>query len=536
MWGIPLNLAQSPAFDAPARPEAPMAALVDALHCLRVAVTIFDRSERLVFANQHFNYLFPSLPPRPDLLGKSYEQLIGMEIAGGEIAASDVCDPSRFILRRRAQFRDGEYRPLDIHLADGRIVEIKARRTRSGGWIALWSDVTAARHAEARLHDAIALSADAYAFFDKSDRVALCNDAYAAFFGYEKAQELSGASFAALMERAKTSTKIRHGMSPEDWLARRVAAHTAPAGTMTLELVSGTAYLMRDRATAEGGRVVVFTDVTDRHRVEAALEEQTRALAETRSEAERQAGYLADLTRRFDAAEASADTTKTTLLRNMSHELKTPLNAIIGFSDLLLAMGDRLTAEQVREYAGLIHDGGRNLLKLINQILDLTKLAAGRYDLNPVPVDVSRLLVGMHRDFLSRAETKGIALRVSMPDAALRARADDNALGAMLAQLIENALLFTPSGGEVALSAAPKGDTVSIRVADNGRGVAEEDIARILRPFEQAGRDIVNHTDGAGLGLTLVKALAEAQAGSLTIESAPGQGFAAIVNLPAAIA
>jgi two-component system cell cycle sensor histidine kinase PleC len=304
---------------------------------------------------------------------------------------------------------------------------------------------------------------------------------------------------------------------------------------MTVEFPDGSAYLLRDRPTAEGGRVVVFTDVTDHRRVEAALEEQTRALAETRSEAERQASYLADLSRRFDEAEASADTTKTTLLRTMSHELKTPLNAIIGFSDLLLAMGERLSPEQIREYAGLIHDGGRNLLKLINQILDLTKLAAGRYELCCATIQVAAFLGAVHRDYLHKADEKGVALRLELPDAALFLRADDAALTGMIAQLVENALLFTPRGGEICISAAFGEGCVRLRVADNGRGVAEEDIVRILRPFEQGGRDIVDHTDGAGLGLTLVKALAEAQGGSLAIESAPGKGFAAIIGLPASL-
>ena len=141
--------------------------------------------------------------------------------------------------------------------------------------------------------------------------------------------------------------------------------------------------------------------MTDSRRVENALLEQTSALehtrtalAQTMSETARQATYLADLTKKLDRAEAEADTTKNTLLRTMSHELKTPLNAIIGFSDLLNALAERASPEQIREYAGLIHQGGNNLLRLINQILDLTKLAAGRYELQRVAVDAGTALLG----------------------------------------------------------------------------------------------------------------------------------------------
>ena len=216
--------------------------------------------------------------------------------------AADARDVDAFVARRRAQLTEGEYRPLDIRLSDGRVVEIKARRTRRGGWIALWSDVTYARHAQARLEDAVALSADAFAFFDHDDVLAMCNDAYAAFYGRAHASEIIGKRFADLITHAYDSHLLAAGEDRQAWIARRLEAHRAPAGVMTVELANGEAYLMRDRLTGEGGRVVVFTDVTDRRRAETALEEQTRALAETRSAAAAQADYLADLTRRFDEA------------------------------------------------------------------------------------------------------------------------------------------------------------------------------------------------------------------------------------------
>jgi len=527
-----LRPARTPAFSAPGRDDAAAPALADSLHCLRVAVTVFDSAERLVFANQHFNYLFRSLPPREELAGLSYEQIVRLEVSGGEIAAEEARDPKAFVARRRAQFRDGAYAPLDIRLADGRVVEIKARRTDTGGWIALWSDVTEARIAQARLEEVVSLTADAFAFFDRHDRVTVTNDAYAAFFGFSSKAELLGKAFDELMERARNSKRIEHREPPDQWVARRVEAHRSPAGIMTVELKNGEAYVMRDRVAADG-RVVIYTDISDRRRAERALEEQTKTLAESRSQAERQASYLADLTRRFGEAEASANNTKTTLMRSMSHELKTPLNAIIGFSDLMMAMKGRLSEEQVQEYAGLIHDGGRNLLRLINQILDLTKLSAGRYELHRAAIDAGSALASVRADFEAKAAARNIAIDLDAAPGHI-VQADDNALSAILSQLVANAVSYTHEGGAVTLSVARDNGWVCIRISDNGPGVAPEEIERILMPFEQSGRSIAEHTAGAGLGLTLAKAFTEAHGGTFGVDSALGEGFRVTVALPAA--
>jgi len=124
--------------------------MLEALDCLRIAVTLFDSEERLLYSNTHLNYLFRSLPPHESLIGASYADLIRLEIAGGEIAEPDALDCDAFIACRRRQLIEGSYRPLDIPLANGRTIELKARRTRDGGWIVLWTDVTEARNLFAR--------------------------------------------------------------------------------------------------------------------------------------------------------------------------------------------------------------------------------------------------------------------------------------------------------------------------------------------------------------------------------------------------
>ncbi|HEY0105764.1 MAG TPA: PAS-domain containing protein [Rhizomicrobium sp.] len=535
-----MALARAQKVPAPGEAVPEAASLTAALDCLRTAITVYDASERLTYANQHFDYLFRVLPPRAALIGARYDEIVRLEALAGVIAPDALAGGiETFVARRRAQLTSGDFRPFDLALADGRIVEIKSRRTPQGGWIALWSDVTAARQAMARLQHAIELSADAFAFFDRADRLVVCNKDYAVLHG-RAVEELRGKPFRALVEDMVTRGRLRIDGEAQGWIGRRLDLHDSAAGAMTLEMTSGTAYLVRDRRTPDG-HVVVLTDVTDERRVEAALAEQSRSLETTRAElassqthAEKQDRYLADLAQRLDQAAASADTTKKTLLRTMSHELKTPLNAIIGFSDLLGQMADRFDSGQVREYAALIHAGGHNLLRLINNILDLTKIAAGKFEARSVRVDIGGALWIAREDYAERAAARGIAIDADACPTGLIAQVDENAFGQMVTQLMDNALAFTPKGGTIRLSARSSAGRARLTVADDGPGVAADDLARILEPFEQVGRTTTDHTHGAGLGLTLVKAFAELHGGGLTIESAPGKGFAATIDLPAA--
>ena len=303
---------------------------------------------------------------------------------------------------------------------------------------------------------------------------------------------------------------------------------------MTLRTNTGEAYLVRDRAGHDGGRIMVFTDITDKVRAETALAEQEHALADSRAQAEKQSSYLADLASRLDQASASVDSAKTTLLRTMGHELKTPLNAILGFSDLMATLADNLSPAQIREYAGLVHQGGNNLLKIINQIMDLTKISAGRYDLRLAPMDAGGVL-WMARDvFMARAAARGIAIDADRCPVGLMVDADEAVFTAMIHALLENAVSFT-SGNRITLSASAAEAGIAVTVEDDGAGVAPEDLARIQEPFEHAGRsEGSDHAKGAGLGLTLVKAFAELHGGWLELDSRPGEGFRATLILPPA--
>ncbi|HWM60805.1 MAG TPA: HAMP domain-containing sensor histidine kinase, partial [Rhizomicrobium sp.] len=211
----------------------------------------------------------------------------------------------------------------------------------------------------------------------------------------------------------------------------------------------------------------------------------------------------------------------------------TPLNAILGFSDLMGTLADTMAPEQIREYAGLVHQGGDNLLKIINQIMDLTKISAGRYDLRRGCVDAGGVLWMAREAFLAQAVARGIAIDADRCPVGLLADADEAVLTAMMHSLLDNAVTFT-TGNRIILSAGIGKAGIALSVEDNGLGVAPEDLARIQEPFEHAGHsEGSQHAKGAGLGLTLVKAFAELHGGGLELNSRPGEGFRATVMLPA---
>ena len=506
-------------------------ALLETLHCLRVAVTIFDAEMRLLFASTHLNHIFRRLPPAQGLIGKFYEELIALELP--EIAPAALAGGTdAYIAARLSQLGPRAWEPRDIPLADGRIIEIKARRAPNGNAILLWADVTAARHQMTRLGEAIKLSADAFAFFDAQDRFLTGNPQYAQLAG-KSLEELKGRTFESIIAEVAHSGRIALDVTPEEWIQRRMRGHRAATSADTLQTVRGPAYLVRDHATPDGGRALVFTDITEKNRAETALALAQTALESSRDEARRQTNYLSDLTRQLHSATQQADSAKTMLLRTMSHELKTPLNAILGFSDLINALSETLTPVQIREYAGLIHQGGTNLLKMVNQIMDLTKISAGRYDLRKVRVDAGNVIWQARENFSGRALAKRIELEAEDCPRGMVIEADENVFSGMVNALIDNAISYTQDGGQVRLSVAPRDGMFAVTVADNGPGVAAADLKRILEPFEHAGR-AQDHANGAGLGLTLVNAFAELHAGRLEIESDTGKGFRATLLMPKA--
>jgi two-component system, cell cycle sensor histidine kinase DivJ len=218
-------------------------------------------------------------------------------------------------------------------------------------------------------------------------------------------------------------------------------------------------------------------------------------------------------------------------LANMSHELRTPLNAIIGFSDIMRSALFGPLSERYAEYAGLIHESGGHLLDLINDVLDMSKIEADRYELSLEPFDAREAVSSALRLTRVQADTAKISLRGALPPQPLDVTADRRAIKQIVLNLVSNALKFTPTGGQVNVLAREKGGELEIIVADTGVGISAEDLERLGRPYEQAG-GADQRAQGTGLGLSLVRAFAELHGGTMVIKSVLGEGTAVSVRLP----
>jgi len=252
----------------------------------------------------------------------------------------------------------------------------------------------------------------------------------------------------------------------------------------------------------------------------------------------------ADLARRLKEAEAARDTAEAGRLRaeadatgrarflaNMSHELRTPLNAIMGFSDIMRSrmfgdLGPRYT-----DYAELIHESGRHLLDVINDVLDMSKIEAQRFDLSREVFDVREAVNAALRLVRLQADEAGVKLRGVLPAEPLEIDADRRAIKQIVLNLVSNALKFTPAGGSVTVSVDRAGGDFELLVADTGVGIAPEDLERLGRPYEQAG-GADERARGTGLGLSLVRSFAELHGGRMSLESRLGEGTAVAVRLP----
>jgi PAS domain S-box-containing protein len=239
------------------------------------------------------------------------------------------------------------------------------------------------------------------------------------------------------------------------------------------------------------------------------------------------------LRRAAEEAEA-ASRSKSNFLAHMSHELRTPLNAIIGFSEVMSAQTlGPLDHPHYLEYAEHIHVSGEHLLSLINDLLDLSKIEAGKLELWEETVDLAALIKRCRVFVDESAENKGVSLTLRMAHDLPDLRCDARKLKQVLVNLLSNAVKFTPTGGRILLDAKPDGAAgVVIQVSDTGIGIAAENLEKVMSPFGQVHEALNRDTQGTGLGLPLSKALVELHAGRLFLESLPGMGTTATVQLP----
>lgn len=271
--------------------------------------------------------------------------------------------------------------------------------------------------------------------------------------------------------------------------------------------------------------VLVGAALAERRRME-----QSLAAAITHAENAREEAVVAK-----NAAERAAQT-KSMFLANMSHELRTPLNAILGFSEVMKGeLFGPLGNARYGEYSGQIHDAGRHLLDLINDILDMSKIEAGKLELRRETVDVCDLMSGCISLMQEQAASNGIELEQScVCETASHVEADRRAVKQILLNLLSNAVKFTPPGGQVRLDAVRRDGFVVLSVSDTGVGIPAEALKGLGNPFVQVRDDAGAAHKGTGLGLALVRSLVEMHGGEWRIESQVGHGTTVSVSLPIA--
>jgi len=228
-----------------------------------------------------------------------------------------------------------------------------------------------------------------------------------------------------------------------------------------------------------------------------------------------------------------ANQAKSVFLANMSHELRSPLNAILGFAEIIMSeMMGPIGTPRYREYAADIHSSGTHLLELINDVLDVSKIEAGKWTLSPEPLDLRTLAAKCLTVVEGRAKDGGLALTADIASDLPPLIADRRATKQCLLNLLTNAVKFTPEGGTVAILVRKTPDSILLTVKDSGIGIPASEMPRLLHPFEQVDSAMTRKLTGTGLGLSLTKSLVEMHGGSLSITSREGAGTEVTLAFP----
>jgi len=415
-------------------------------------------------------------------------------------------------------------------------------RTNSGRvhMIGIAMDVTeqhrlAQRYAEAdqRLADAIECTSEAFVLWDKNDRLVMCNAHYQQAYGLPDTVLVPGTERAVVNAAAARPVIERRIVDP---------GRSNHSQTTEVQLADERWLQINERRTRDGGLVSVGTDITQLKRNQERLRESERRLMATindlsasRQILEKQKAELSTANTNYlaekERAEA-ANRAKSEFLANMSHELRTPLNAILGFSEILQdQMFGPLGSARYKEYAKDIHDSGKHLLNVINDILDMSKIEAGHMKLSCEQINLAPLIEECLRFTRIPAAQKNILVEQTIPSD-IKLNADRRAMKQIVLNLLSNAVKFTNDGGRIAVRTRRTEDAVMLVIADTGIGIPKSALSKIGQPFEQVQSQYAKSKGGSGLGLAISRSLTALHHGRMRIRSREGIGTVIAIRIP----
>ena len=388
--------------------------------------------------------------------------------------------------------------------------------------------------ADVRLRDAIETIPEAFVLWDSEDRLVLCNSHF---------QRLHKLPDTAVVPGTPYETILEIGSMPQIRTRLSGSGELMPgARTFEAQLADGSWLNISERRTKDGGYVSVGTDITRIKKHESRLVDNdlhSRAmvidLKASQAKLKKQAEELADLAQKYSEEKnraEDANQAKSKFLANMSHELRTPLNAIIGFSEIMsCGMFGKLGSEKYEEYCNDILSSGHYLLEVINDVLDMSKIEAGRMKLTPEPTNLAQILSESLKVITGRADDKNITVRSEI-EPTTRLVADRRAVKQIIVNLLSNAVKFTPENGSIVVRSRTRQNTVTLLIANSGIGISAESLKRLGKPFEQVESQLTKSYQGSGLGLAISKSLTKLHGGSMRLRSQTGKGTVICVTLP----
>jgi PAS domain S-box-containing protein len=506
--------------------------LKDAISAMESGFALFDAEDRLLLCND----VFVDQGTRQAFgnpVGRSFEEIIRAFVHGEPTAVEARADAEAWLRWRLALHRAPPETPTEMEFTDGSWMRFTERVTAEGGRVAIWTDISPLKQAELRLRDAIENIDGGFALFDRELRFVTFN---------QRLLEQYPKSAAVLAVGVRLEDVVRFGAAHdeyagiatpaevEDFVARVMGTFAGPRDASgEVALADGRWLLVNRHRTADGGHVAIRTDIT-------ALKRQQRDLEAANSKLQDHAAELAALASKLDEEKRRADIAnqeKSSFLAGMSHEIRTPLNGILGFADMIIQeIYGPVTPSRYRDYAELVHQSGTHLLSLINDILDLSKIEAGKAELH-IETLRPRVVAEAAVTLVARvAREHDVRLSVDIDAACDAIHADERSCKQMMINLLSNAVKFTPRGGGVRLSIhCTRDGGTEIAVSDTGPGMTAEELKTALSAYGQVD-GVRSRLHGTGLGLPLTKALAELHGGRLEIVSRKGFGTTATIHLP----